>query len=1034
MVAVVGRLLHPLNSVLVDSPRDTFREACASAKLQAALGHATAGDWLAVSPPRGRGLAAGAGPSQAPWSVRLVEAGRDAVVCAAGSAPPPKQAVAPVIYLPANIIARLGLTPGRSTVLVSRRERLGPDAAESTGPATAKRVLLSEVQKPGGTGRGSDAALRSFFRVPRVLQQGDIICIPSGGMPKQLVGIESGDHCVETIGFESGHGDGDLDALVPRCPDTRELPSYAGEPGDPLGGLAFQATLDFRVEVLDGEKASDPGGASQGCLRVDSSATEVVLQGVCQARGVPYIVNHLWCSAPVPLPLSLQGPCQQLSSLWVAALQGWLRPPAHGASAPQPVLIMGGRGCGKRILLRHAAGRLGLHVEEVNCYQLLAQSPGGLEEALQGVLELAARASPVVLCLRRLQALSATGSTQSPAAVSMAYRRLEAVLSGTLQELHAMPPSDAGKPSVKEWAPAVLLVGTCESPDDVPGPLRSVFRVEFQLPRPDEATRADALARLMPLCSVPEAGVGAEALTCEKIAGKSDESGPSMAKLTTGLSFSDLRSVCAEVSTGSAILSVGKGKCGDGKTPTQQDRIEQAVKRLQGGSKVAVTLASKVEWADVGGLQDAKDEVMNCITMPLAQGHLLGGQKLRSGVLLFGPPGTGKTLLAKAVATECRVHFLSVKGPELLSMYIGESEKNVRDLFRSARELQPCVLFFDELDSLAPARGRGSDSGGVMDRVVSQLVTELDSMPATVFLIGATNRPDLLDRSLLRPGRLDRMVYLGIAKDRLPLLKAITRKFDLDEFPTSGQQSEVIEGSLLQVVARACPSNLTGADVSVLCADAYGHAQREHIAVLDDIAARLDVPVGTLLSFFEAVEEAEVVLPFGDVDGREYVQMFPVVAELSDAGEAAAPRAGALSLWRCGSRGCVLLLAAHLDLVDSATPVPDGVAATAVLLRATASATPPDSIASASKAGPLVWPRACHYNIASDLEAELGRLRTAASNFDVCPLAGAALRIRVGWRHFQEALRQLQPSVPVEDLQRYEALAREHCNTGKPQR
>merc|ERR1719316_201694 len=174
---------------------------------------------------------------------------------------------------------------------------------------------------------------------------------------------------------------------------------------------------------------------------------------------------------------------------------------------------------------------------------------------------------------------------------------------------------------------------------------------------------------------------------------------------------------------------------------------------------------------------------MNCITLPLTQGQATGGQKVRSGILLFGPPGTGKTLLAKAVATECRVSFLSVKGPELLSMYIGESEKNVRSLFASARELAPCVLFFDELDSLAPARGRGSDSGGVMDRVVSQLLTELDTLPSNVFLVGATNRPDLLDSSLLRPGRLDRMVYLGVAKDKLPLLRAVTRKFELDEPP-----------------------------------------------------------------------------------------------------------------------------------------------------------------------------------------------------------------------------------------------------------
>merc|ERR1719463_490391 len=198
---------------------------------------------------------------------------------------------------------------------------------------------------------------------------------------------------------------------------------------------------------------------------------------------------------------------------------------------------------------------------------------------------------------------------------------------------------------------------------------------------------------------------------------------------------------------------------------------------------------------------------MDCISLPLMQGHLFAGQRVRSGILLFGPPGTGKTLLAKAVATECRVSFLSVKGPELLSMYIGESEKNVRSLFQSAREMKPCVLFFDELDALAPARGRGSDSGGVMDRVVSQLLTELDTLPATVFLIGATNRPDLLDKSLLRPGRLDRMVYLGISKDRLPLPKAITRKFDLDEAqPPPGNGTGSGGDSTLRRIAELCPA------------------------------------------------------------------------------------------------------------------------------------------------------------------------------------------------------------------------------------
>jgi peroxin-6 len=174
-------------------------------------------------------------------------------------------------------------------------------------------------------------------------------------------------------------------------------------------------------------------------------------------------------------------------------------------------------------------------------------------------------------------------------------------------------------------------------------------------------------------------------------------------------------------------------------------------------------------------------------------------------VLLFGPPGTGKTLIAKAVATECSLSFLSVKGPELINMYIGESEKNVREVFQRARDARPCVIFFDELDSLAPNRGKGADSGGVMDRIVSQLLTELDGMNkmADVFVIGifcsldccllalthtlqhrhlpgATNRPDLIDPALLRPGRFDRLLYLGVSQDhdsQCKIVEALTRKY-----------------------------------------------------------------------------------------------------------------------------------------------------------------------------------------------------------------------------------------------------------------
>lgn len=223
-----------------------------------------------------------------------------------------------------------------------------------------------------------------------------------------------------------------------------------------------------------------------------------------------------------------------------------------------------------------------------------------------------------------------------------------------------------------------------------------------------------------------------------------------------------------------------------------------------------------VSWDDVGGLASIKQEILDTVQLPLERPELFAeGLKKRSGILLYGPPGTGKTLLAKAVATSCSLNFFSVKGPELLNMYIGESEANVRRVFQRARDAQPCVIFLDELDSVAPKRGNQGDSGGVMDRIVSQLLAELDGMSSgkggDVYVMGATNRPDLLDPALLRPGRFDRMLYLSVATShdaQLSILQALTRKFrlepDLD----------------LADIAEQSPFNYTGADFYALCSDA----------------------------------------------------------------------------------------------------------------------------------------------------------------------------------------------------------------------
>jgi peroxin-6 len=234
--------------------------------------------------------------------------------------------------------------------------------------------------------------------------------------------------------------------------------------------------------------------------------------------------------------------------------------------------------------------------------------------------------------------------------------------------------------------------------------------------------------------------------------------------------------------------------------------------------------------------------------------------------LLYGPPGTGKTLLAKAVATECALRFLSVKGPELVNMYVGESERNVREVFERARLAAPCVVFFDELDALAPMRGKGTDGGGVMDRVVSQLVAELDECVAVgnhrapdpttmVFAIGATNRPDLVDPALLRPGRFDKLLYVGVdssVEGRARVLAAMTKRFKFapdggqtteeddaaDERRTetsaendsSGPLPSVSRASLLSRLASAVPATFTGADMYALCADAWMRAAKRAVA------------------------------------------------------------------------------------------------------------------------------------------------------------------------------------------------------------
>ncbi|KAG7358372.1 cell division cycle protein 48 [Nitzschia inconspicua] len=310
--------------------------------------------------------------------------------------------------------------------------------------------------------------------------------------------------------------------------------------------------------------------------------------------------------------------------------------------------------------------------------------------------------------------------------------------------------------------------------------------------------------------------------------------------LLRGRSVQEIRTLYCEL----ALMDT----CTDGNTSSSiVESLQQICDVLDKGRRKATSTVSKispVHWSDVGGLHHVRAEIMDAIELPLKHPHLFPASGGRSGILLFGPPGTGKTLVAKAVATECQLPFLSVKGPELLGSYVGESEANVRKVFASAREaasnnlpIPAAILFFDELDSLAPRRGGMDHGGGVMERVVASLLAELDGPSGSgnedgdkegrVFVLGATNRPDLLDPALLRPGRLDRLVYLGIATDDEERAKVLASQ--LQKMPLEGDPVE-----MARCIVSHLPPRLSGADLAKVSSGAMLNAVQRLCALAEE--------------------------------------------------------------------------------------------------------------------------------------------------------------------------------------------------------
>jgi len=230
----------------------------------------------------------------------------------------------------------------------------------------------------------------------------------------------------------------------------------------------------------------------------------------------------------------------------------------------------------------------------------------------------------------------------------------------------------------------------------------------------------------------------------------------------------------------------------------------------------------QVQWTQVGGLKRVKQELMESVEWPLKKPEVFKrmGIKPPRGILLYGPPGCGKTLLARAVATESEANFISIKGPEIFSKWVGESEKAIREVFRKGRTAAPAIIFFDELDAIVPRRGLGYADSGASERVISQLLTEIDGIETlqNVLVIAATNRPDILDPAVMRPGRFDRLIY--VPSPDVDSLKEI--------FKIHAVSMPLSQDVTLDELARKA-QGYSGADIEAICREAAMNALREDV-------------------------------------------------------------------------------------------------------------------------------------------------------------------------------------------------------------
>jgi len=462
-----------------------------------------------------------------------------------------------------------------------------------------------------------------------------------------------------------------------------------------------------------------------------------------------------------------------------------------GIEPPKGILLYGPPGVGKTLLAKALANEIGAYFIAINGPEIMSKYYGESEARLRQIFEEAKKNAPAIIFIDEIDAIA----PKREEVVGEVEKRVVAQLLALMDGLE-----ERGK---------VIVIGATNRPNAIDPALRRPGRFdrEIEVPPPDKRARKEILivhTRNMPL---------ADDVDLDKIA-----------ELTHGYTGADIAALVKEAAM-NALRRFLKTHAVDLDKPIPPEILEKlrvtmndfinAMKVVPPSLMREVLIeVPEVHWDDIGGLDDVKQYLREAVEWPLKYPHIFEqlGIKPPKGILLYGPPGCGKTLIAKAVATESGANFISVKGPEILSKWVGESERAIREIFRRARQVAPAIIFFDEIDAIAGARGR--DVSGVVDRIVNQMLTEMDGIEPLkgVVVIAATNRPDLLDPALLRPGRFDRLIYVPPPdiRARYEILKIHTRKVPLAkdvDLVELAKRTEGYSGADLEALVREAVMN-----------------------------------------------------------------------------------------------------------------------------------------------------------------------------------------------------------------------------------